>query len=131
MNYKTCSRKMYFLSICISMLQMDVALHAGAWIETSSPSFLPQAGVGRKHLAAFVKNEDFTLLLLCRSHYVICRGKVKWAGRWTPREIFSAGRRKEEKSRQAYHENLDRQYGGILKKLWLWVTSYLSGRKYN
>ncbi len=56
----------------------------------------------------------------CQSHYWIDRGKVKWADRWTPKQI-AAGRRREEERRRAYYDALDRQRSGILRRFWRWI----------
>ncbi len=60
--------------------------------------------------------------LPCGSHYVISRGEVKWASRWTPEKV-EAGRREEEKRRSTYYEKQNRQLDGILKKFWYWLSS--------
>src|SRR5678816_3788380 len=41
----------------------------------------------------------------CRSHYVIDRGDVIWAGSWTPEQVV-AGRRREKERRDAYYSDL-------------------------
>ena len=56
----------------------------------------------------------------CQSHYWITRGEIIWAGKWTPEQI-AAGRRHEEERRHAHYEALDRQRGGLLRRLWRWV----------
>lgn len=58
----------------------------------------------------------------CQSHYVIYRGDVIWANKWTPEQIV-AGRRGEEKRRRAYYNALDRQRDGTLRRLWRRVKS--------
>lgn len=58
--------------------------------------------------------------LPCQSHYLIIRGEVIWANKWTPDEI-AAGRRDEERRAHAYYDELERQRGGILRRLWRWV----------
>jgi hypothetical protein len=56
----------------------------------------------------------------CQSHYWISRGNVVWAPKWTPGQIAS-GRRHEEERRREYHQALDSQRGGRMRKLWGWV----------
>lgn len=58
--------------------------------------------------------------LPCQSHYLIIRGEVIWAPKWTPKQI-AAGRRDEERRARAYYDALERQRGGILRRLWRWV----------
>lgn len=58
--------------------------------------------------------------LPCQSHYLIIRGEVIWAPKWTPEEI-AAGRCDEERRARAYYDALDRQRGGILQRVWRWV----------
>jgi hypothetical protein len=58
----------------------------------------------------------------CRSHYLIRRGEIVWAGQWTPEQI-AAGRRSEEVKRHAYYDTLDRQRGGILRRFWYWIKN--------
>jgi hypothetical protein len=56
----------------------------------------------------------------CQSHYVIYRGEIRWAEKWTPAQI-AAGRRHEEERRRAYYEALDRSRGGFIQRFWRWV----------
>jgi hypothetical protein len=58
----------------------------------------------------------------CQSHYWIDRGEALWAEKWTPEQI-AAGRHFEQERREAYYEALDRQRGGILRRLWRWLKS--------
>src|SRR5438128_11441089 len=58
--------------------------------------------------------------LPCQSHYLIIRGEVIWAPRWTPEQI-AAGRRDEERRAREYYDALERQRGGIVRRLWRWV----------
>jgi hypothetical protein len=60
----------------------------------------------------------------CQSHYVIERGEIKWAGRWTPEQI-AAGRNREEERRRAYYDALDRQRTGVLGRLWRWFVGLI------
>lgn len=62
--------------------------------------------------------------LACQSHYWIYRGRIRWARKWTSKEIV-AGRRDEEERRFAYYEATDRQHGGVLRKLKRWVKDHL------
>jgi hypothetical protein len=62
--------------------------------------------------------------LPCNSHYWIRRGKVIWCREWTPGQV-AAGRRAEERRRQAYYDALDRRRDGILRTFWCWVKSLL------
>jgi hypothetical protein len=56
----------------------------------------------------------------CQSHYLIKGGKVRWAGKWTERQI-RVGRRQEHKRRQAYYDAL--YPPGILQRLSRWLKS--------
>jgi hypothetical protein len=62
--------------------------------------------------------------LACKSHYWIYRGKIRWSDKWTPEKI-AAGRRGEEERRSAYHDALDHQNDGILKRFLRWVKVFL------
>lgn len=53
----------------------------------------------------------------CKSHYVIERGQILWAAQWTEEQIL-AGRRQEQRRRDAYYAELDRQRGGFFARLW-------------
>ena len=56
----------------------------------------------------------------CQSHYLICRGEVRWCKKWTPDQI-ARGRHNEEERRRKYYDALERRRGGILQKIWHWV----------
>ena len=58
----------------------------------------------------------------CQSHYLITRGEVVWAGKWSAEQIV-AGRAKEEKRRRTYYDDLDRRRSGVLRRIWLWMRS--------
>lgn len=59
----------------------------------------------------------------CKSHYVIKRGEIEWAGQWSTAQI-ERGREREERKREAHYKTLQnanpRKRGGFigwLKKL--------------
>jgi hypothetical protein len=56
----------------------------------------------------------------CQSHYLITRGEVIWAEKWSAKQI-AAGRAMEEKRRRAYYDDLDRRRGGFVRRIWLWA----------
>lgn len=58
----------------------------------------------------------------CKSHYLISKGRVKWARQWGEYEIL-AGRDAEKIRRETYFENLypDR---GLIDRLWNWLKSF-------
>lgn len=58
----------------------------------------------------------------CQSHYWIYRGEIIWAPKWTPEQI-AAGRRREEKRRDAYYDVLYRRRGRTLRRFWRWVKN--------
>ena len=58
----------------------------------------------------------------CQSHYLITRGEVIWAERWTTEQI-AEGQRREEKRRREYYEALDRKRGSVVQRLWRWIRS--------
>lgn len=60
----------------------------------------------------------------CRSHYVIDRGRILWAGEWTAAEI-EAGRRQESARREAYFAR--RARGGFWVRLWRALRRLLAG----
>ena len=55
----------------------------------------------------------------CKSHYLITRGEVIWAERWTPEQI-AAGRRREDDRRREYYDTLGRKPWRLLRKFWRW-----------
>lgn len=61
--------------------------------------------------------------LPCQSHYIIYRGHIRWADKWTPEQI-AAGRCGEERRRLDYFNALDRQSGGILIRFWRWIMGF-------
>jgi hypothetical protein len=64
--------------------------------------------------------------LPCQSHYLIQRGDVRWAEKWTPAQI-EAGRRAEEARAHAYYEALERQRRWQwLKAPWRWFKGLFS-----
>jgi len=63
----------------------------------------------------------------CRSHYVITRGEVVWAGQWTPEQV-AAGRLAEDERRRVYYESRARAWGGWLRRLWRVISSLWSLR---
>ncbi|HCL81909.1 MAG TPA: hypothetical protein DHW81_06740 [Nitrospiraceae bacterium] len=62
----------------------------------------------------------------CQSHYWIYRGEIRWADKWTPKQI-AVGRRDEEERRRAYYDAFDSQRGGALRRFWRWVKSLFEG----
>ena len=52
----------------------------------------------------------------CQSHYWICRGKVKWAKKWTPEQI-AAGRLWEEERRRIHYYEIKSAQSGIPRGL--------------
>lgn len=58
----------------------------------------------------------------CQSHYWIAEGKIVWSTKWTSDQI-AAGYRAEEARRNKYYADLDRKRGGILRRLWNWISS--------
>jgi hypothetical protein len=54
--------------------------------------------------------------LPCKSHYVIKRGEVLWAGEWTKEEI-EAGRRRERAALETYYRGRERKIG-FWSSLW-------------
>lgn len=52
----------------------------------------------------------------CKSHYVIYRGNIQWAGSWNDAQI-SAGRLREEIRREAYYKGLYTVKGEVLAGL--------------
>ena len=56
----------------------------------------------------------------CQSHYLICRGEVKWADRWSQEQI-AAGRKHEEQRRTAYFESRSREHRGLVLRFLHWM----------
>lgn len=61
---------------------------------------------GRPSLSPSIGNWQ----LPCRTHYVISKGQIRWAGKWTDEKI-RAGRQKEELKRAAYYDSIGRNHG--------------------
>lgn len=60
----------------------------------------------------------------CRSHYLIVRGRVRWADTWTPEQV-AAGRQSEEQRLRAYYDALDRKRSSIIRSFWRWLKGLL------
>jgi len=58
----------------------------------------------------------------CRSHYLIIRGEVIWAEKWTPKQI-AAGRRQEEARRESHYRQLYGENAGIFRRLSVWLRN--------
>ena len=56
----------------------------------------------------------------CQSHYWIYRGEVRWAAKWTPKQI-AASRLGEEQRRRAYYDALARKRGWFPEGFWQWL----------
>lgn len=56
--------------------------------------------------------------LPCRSHYVIAEGQIRWGDQWSEAQV-AAGRRAEEKRRQAYYASRARR--NLWQRLWSWA----------
>jgi hypothetical protein len=57
----------------------------------------------------------------CKSHYLIVKGKVIWANRWTETQI-AVGRRHEETRRRTHFDSGNRaQEGKLCRRFWDWV----------
>jgi len=56
--------------------------------------------------------------LECRSHYLITKNQVEWAGRWTD-EQAEAGKARDRAARQAYFDKRARR--SIWQKAWDWL----------
>lgn len=61
----------------------------------------------------------------CKSHYVISRGEILWADRWSDKRIV-AGRKQEQLRREAYYEAMYANQEGVLAKLLRWVKHFFS-----
>ncbi|MEY8142518.1 DUF6527 family protein [Falsihalocynthiibacter sp. CO-5D18] len=57
----------------------------------------------------------------CRSHYLITRGSVKWAGRWSEEKVL-AGRTAEQNRREVYFEE-NYPEPSISGRFWNWLKS--------
>lgn len=62
----------------------------------------------------------------CQSHYLITRGEIVWAEKWTPEQIAD-GSRNETQRRRAYFDALDRRRAVLSRNFWQWLKS-LFGR---
>ena len=58
----------------------------------------------------------------CQSHYWIREGRIDWSEKWTAKQV-AAGRRAGERRQLKYFEGRERQRVGILRRVWLWITS--------
>lgn len=57
----------------------------------------------------------------CQSHYIIKNGRIRWCDKWTPEQI-RAGRRKEEKRRNAYYVAMYAPRG-VWGRVWQWLKA--------
>ena len=57
----------------------------------------------------------------CRSHYLITRGSVKWAGQWSEDKVL-AGRAAEQSKREAYFK-VHRPDRNVFVRFWNWLKS--------
>jgi hypothetical protein len=60
----------------------------------------------------------------CQSHYWIERGKVRWAAKWTSRQI-EEGRRKEQERRVEYYAALYQKRPSKFRKILNRIRSFL------
>jgi hypothetical protein len=58
----------------------------------------------------------------CQSHYWIERGKVRWAGKWTPQQITD-GRRQEQDRLRAHYDAFARKRERMMLRLWSWMKN--------
>ena len=58
----------------------------------------------------------------CCSHYIIERGDIIWAGRWTPERV-ARGRQAQQERDRAFYEALDRKRHNLWSRLWRWLRS--------
>lgn len=61
----------------------------------------------------------------CQSHYVISRGEIIWAGKWSKKDI-AAGRKSEDRRRKNYYADLDRKRGGRLRQWWSEIKGFFA-----
>ncbi|WP_374090133.1 DUF6527 family protein [Methylomicrobium lacus] len=61
----------------------------------------------------------------CKSHYVISRGEILWADRWSDKRI-AAGRKQEQMLREEYYKAMYASKEGVLAKLLRWVMRFFS-----
>jgi len=59
----------------------------------------------------------------CKSHYVISKGEIFWASRWSESDIL-AGRAQEQLRREIHFSQLQRQRQGPWSKLAQWLKSF-------
>lgn len=62
---------------------------------------------------------------VCRSHYWIREGEVRWAERWSLEQIM-AGRQEEEHRSAAYYDARSEMRVGAVRILWRWIMSLLT-----
>jgi len=65
--------------------------------------------------------------LPCKSHYVISRGKILWADKWSDKQIAS-GRKQEQMRREIYYEEMYSRSESIFSKLCRLVKRFFSDR---
>jgi len=58
----------------------------------------------------------------CQSHYLITKGEIIWAGKWTQEQI-ERGRKNDEERRSVYYEMLSKQNISLFKKFWNWLKN--------
>ena len=62
--------------------------------------------------------------LPCKSHYLITRGQIVWANRWTEKQIIR-GRKQEEMRREAYYTEMSYRRKGAFNKALRWIKAVL------
>jgi hypothetical protein len=58
----------------------------------------------------------------CQSHYWITQGQVRWAPKWSQKQV-AAGRRHEEERRRAYYDALHQPHWW--ERFWRWLKSVI------
>lgn len=60
----------------------------------------------------------------CKSHYIINKGQIIWAAKWSDEQI-KAGRTAEELRRKVHYDNLNKNKG-IMRRAWNWIKKLFS-----
>jgi len=109
--------------------EFDIAMHlcaCGCGSKVKTPLGVTEWSVEKTKAGPTLRPSIGNWQQACQSHYLITRGEVTWAEKWSP-EAISAGRRHEEARRETYYSARDLERGGALGRLWRWVKNLFVG----
>jgi hypothetical protein len=105
--------------------EFDIAIHlcaCGCGSKVKTPLGATEWSVQEARTGPTLRPSVGNWQQACQSHYLITRGEVIWAEKWST-EAIAAGRHHQQSRREAYYAALDRQRGGWLRRCWSWIKS--------